>query len=215
MFHWTSSLIGALLLSGLAFQVHAQELSYNSQPALTEEAARPVERLPPRLDFAHKDFELTQAYADVFKILSNQNTCSSFYGGPRNATAVLNSFVPLISPHHLFKELSFRMTGKPRIFRSTATGFSYRLFDNATVNSDGSFYHRRLDSLRRFPEDVGSFPPGTRQARALILLHEMGHLIEGENGEWLIPDDGYDQAQSSRNTLLVQSACKLQLETLK
>jgi hypothetical protein len=66
-----------------------------------------------------------------------------------------------------------------------------------------------------FPAAVGRFPPGTRRARALILLHELGHLIENENGAWLIPDDGYDDATSSRNTLVVQRACRRQLETLK
>jgi len=198
-----------------AFQAQAQELSYDSKPALIEEAAGPAEKLPRRLDFTHKDFELTQAYQDVFQILSDQNTCSSFYGGPRNATTVLNDFVPHVKSHRLLKELSFQMTGRPIIVHNPITGLSYRLFDTATVNSDGSFYRRRLDSLRRFPADVGSFPPGTRQARALILLHELGHLMEGEDGSWLIPDDGHDGAVSNRNTLLVQRACRAQLETLK
>jgi hypothetical protein len=210
---WTSTLIGLLCLT--AFPAQAQELSYDSKPTLLEEADRPAEKLPRRLDFRHKDFELTQAYQDVFQILSDQNACSSFYGGPRNATTVLNDFVPHVKAHRLLKELSFQMTGRPIMIHNPITGLSYRLFDTATVNSDGSFYRRRLDSLRRFPADVGSFPPGTRQARALILLHELGHLMEGQDGSWLIPDDGHDGAVSNRNTLLVQRACRVQLEALK
>ena len=190
---WTSSLFGLLLIIGSTFQADAQD----------------------RLEFSHKDFELTQAYSDVFQILSEQNSCSSFYGGTRNATTVLNDFMPHITSHRLLKELSFQMHGRPTIIHNPITGLSYRRFDIATVNSDGSFYKRRTDSLRRFPADVGSFPPGTRQARALILLHELGHLIENEDGEWLIPDDGHDGAVSNRNTLLVQRACRAQLATLK
>ena len=191
----TSIVIVLLLLAGSSAQVRAQARE--------------------RLEFSHKDFELTQAYGDVFKILSAPNTCSSFYGGPLNATMVLNDFAPLVQSHRLLKELSFQMTGRPRIIHNTTTGRHYRLFDRATVNSDGSFYHRRLDSLRRFPADVGSFLPGTRQARALILLHELGHLIEGDDGAWLIPDDGHDGAVSNRNTLVIQHACRAQLEMLK
>ena len=192
---WASIVIALLLLAGSPSQVRAQAQE--------------------RLEFSHKDFELTQAYGDVFKILSDQNTCSSFYGGPRNATTVLNEFVPLVQSHRLLKELSFQMTGRPRIIHNPITGLSYRLFDRAFVNSDGSFYQRRLDMLRRFPADVGSFLPGTRQARALILLHELGHLIEGDDGSWLIPDDGHDGAVSNRNTLVIQHACRAQLQTLK
>jgi len=190
---WTRIVIGFLLLAASPFQANAQD----------------------RLEFSHKDFELREAYGDVFQILSDQNACSSFYGGSLNAKIVLNDFLPLVRSHRLLKELSFQMRGRPRIIHNTTTGRSYRLFDQATVNSDGSFYRRRLDALRRFPADVGSFPPGTRQARALILLHELGHLIEGSDGAWLIPDDGHDGALSYRNTLLVQQACRAQLEMLK
>jgi hypothetical protein len=69
--------------------------------------------------------------------------------------------------------------------------------------------------MRRFPSDVGSFAPGSRPARALILLHELGHLIQGDDGDWLIPDDGRDGWQSKANTLRVEQVCRAQLETLK
>jgi hypothetical protein len=210
---WTSSLLSILLL--LPVQLPLQEMKGELKTAAPEEAVTVSEARPQPLVFSNKDWELTQAYSDLFKILSDENTCSDFYGGPRKATTVLNSFVPLVESHRLLKELSFLMTGKPRIIHNPVTGLSYRLFDRATINSDGSFYHRRLDSLHRFPADVGSFPPGTRQARALILLHELGHLIEREDHSWLLPDDGHDGAQSARNTLLVQRACRAQLEALK
>lgn len=192
-----------------------QEMSGELRPPVIEETRDGSETRPQPLVFSNKDWELTQAYSDVFRILSDGNTCSDFYGGPQKATAVLNSFVPLVESHRLLKELSFLMTGRSRIIHNPVTGLSYRLFDRATINSDGSFYHRRLDLLHRFPADVGSFPPGTRQARALILLHELGHLIERADHSWLLPDDGHDGAQSTRNTLLVQRVCRAQLESLK
>ena len=210
---WTGSLLSILLLQPV--QLSLQDMKGEIRTAAPEEAVTASEERPRPVLFSHKDWELTQAYSDVFKILSDENTCSDFYGGPRRATTVLNGFVPLVQSHRLLKELSFEMTGRPRIIHNPITGLSYRLFDRAIVNSDGSFYHRRLDSLRRFPADVGSFPPGTRQARALILLHELGHLMEGDDGAYLLPDDGHDGALSNRNTLLVQHACRMQLETLK
>src|SRR5690348_10703362 len=178
---WTSSLLGILLL--LPAQLPLQDMKGEIRTAAPEEAVAISGEQPQPLVFSHKDYELTQAYADVFRILSDENSCSDFFGGPHKATTVLNNFVPLVESHRLLKELSFLMTGRPRIIYNPITGLSYRLFDRATINSDGSFYHRRLDSLHRFPADVGSFPPGTRQARALILLHELGHLIEGADGE--------------------------------
>ena len=163
---------------------------------------------------AKKDWDLTRAYSDVFKILSDQNDCSSFYGGPHVATTVLKDFFTHIKAQPLASEISFQMEGRPRLLRDTATGARYRLFDTAMVNTNGSFYQRRVDWLDKFPSDVGLFSPGTRRARALILLHELGHLIEGDDGTWLLPDDGLNGPRSKANTLRVQTACQAQLKTL-
>ena len=163
---------------------------------------------------AKKDWDLTKAYSDVFKILSDQNDCSSFYGGSHLATTVLNDFFTRIKPQPLASEVSFQMTGRPRMLRDDTTGVRYRMFDTATVNSEGSFYKRRPFALDKFPADVGNFGPGTRRARALILLHELGHLIEGEDGTWLLPDDGLNGPKSKANTLRVEQACRDQLKTL-
>ena len=169
---------------------------------------------PAPLELANKNWELTQAYSDVFKILSEENTCSGFYGGPRKATTVLNDFVPLVKSYRLVKESSFEMNGRSQLIYNPVRGVSYRLFDNVLVNTEGSFFRRRVDSQHRFPANVGEFAPGTRPARALILLHELGHLIRGADGSWLLPDDGHDGVQSTRNTLLVQHACRVELEAL-
>ena len=175
----------------------------------------PSEDQPRRLVVVKKDWTLTSAYSDVFKILSDQNPCSDFYGGSRAATAVLNQFFVLVTPQQMNREVTFEMVGTPRLLRDPATGASYRLFDRTLVNTNGSFYQRRVELMREYPSDIGDFAPGSRQARALILLHELGHLIQDEDGAWLIPDDGHNGPQSKANTLRVQQACRVQLETLK
>jgi hypothetical protein len=148
---WTSAVICVLLLPSV--QSQAQQVD-------------PVTK---------KDWNVTQAYLDVFKILENQNTCSEFYRGPRTATTVLNGFVRRVKSQSLVGGVSFEMAGSPRIIRDPATGASYRLFEKTMVNTNGSFYKRRADPLRKFPSDVGNFAPGSRAARALILLHELSH----------------------------------------
>jgi len=174
----------------------------------------PSEEPPRPLVVTKKDWNITQAYIDVFKILSDQNTCSDFYRGPRTATTVLNGFVRRVKSQSLLRDVSFEMVGSPRIIRDPATGASYRLFEKTMVNVNGSFYQRRADPMRKFPSDVGNFAPGSRAARALILLHELGHLIQDENGEWLIPDDGFDGRQSKENTFRVQQVCRKELNKL-
>ena len=174
----------------------------------------PSEDQPRRLVVVKKDWTLTSAYSDVFKILSDQNPCSDFYGGSRAATAVLNQFFVLVTPQQMNREVTFQMVGTPRLLRDPVTGASYRLFDRTLVNTNGSFYQRRVEIMREYPSDVGNFAPGSRQARALILLHELGHLIQGDDGTWLIPDDGRNGPQSKANTSRVQQACHAQLKTL-
>ena len=209
---WTSTVICVLLLQGAETQ--AQQASEENKTVAIDEVAVPSEEPPRPVVVTRKDWNITQAYIDVFKILSNQNTCSDFYRGPRTATTVLNGFVTRVKSQPLLREVSFEMAGSPRIIRDPAIGASYRLFEKTMVNTNGSFYQRRADPMRKFPSDVGNFAPGSRGARALILLHELGHLIQGENGDWLIPDDGYDGTQSKANTLRIQQACRKELNAL-
>lgn len=212
---WISSAISFSFLLLQFIQPQPEAVNVDVRPAIVEEIAGPSAELPRPLVFTNRDWNLTHAYSDVFEILSNQNTCSSFYGGSRTAITVLNSFVTLVKSESLVREVAFQMRGKPRLIHDVSMGVRYRLFDKTMVNSNGAFYQRRVDALRKFPSDVGDFAPGSRPARALILLHELGHLIEREDGSWLIPDDGYDGPQSKANTLRVQQACRAQLEKLQ
>jgi hypothetical protein len=210
---WTSSVIGLLLLQTVQFQV--LKSNDDGKPVVIEEETRSSSEEPTRaLVLQDKDWNVTQAYSDVFRILSDQNTCSSFYGGPRKATTVLNDFVSLVKTRVLSREVAFQMTGRARFIFNSHSKVFYRLFDKTVVNFDGSFYQRRADPMNRFPSDIGDFQPGTRRARALTLLHELGHLIQGENGDWLLPDDGFNGPISRANTERVQQACRAQLEAL-
>ena len=208
---WTRSVI-ALLLLLQTVQSQAQQANDDSAPIVIEEEK--AETLPNQLVFKNKDWNLTQAYFDVFGILSDQNSCSRFYGGRRVATTVLNDFFALVEARPMVREISFQMAGRSSLMVRPALGMRYRIFDTVMVNTNGSFYQRRPDPLHKFPSDVGFFGPGTRQARALILLHELGHLIERKDGSWLIPDDGRDGPQSTANTLRVQQMCYDQLRSL-
>jgi hypothetical protein len=209
---WASTIICILLLHSV--QTPTQQATGENRPVPIDQVAVPEEESPRRLEFRNRDWDLTRAYSDVFKILSSQNACSGFYGGPRRATTILNRFVAEVKSQPMEREVSFQMMGRPRVLRDPATGTLYRLFDQTMVNSVGSFYQRRTDPGNRFPSDVGNFSPGSRAARALILLHELGHLIQGEDGDWLIPDDGFNGQQSKANTLRVQQVCRRELDAL-
>lgn len=163
---------------------------------------------------AGKDYSVKRAYQDVREILETQNSCSDFYGGSSLATNVLNQMVGSVVPGSLPESVSFQMTGHTRELRDPASGGAYRLFDRAIINPEGAFYLRRSSLSQRHPSNVGTFSPGTRAARALILLHELGHLIKGPNREWLLLDDGTDSWKSKQNTLRIECACGAQLRML-
>jgi hypothetical protein len=93
-------------------------------------------------------------------------------------------------------------------------GMPYRLFELAEINSFGAFYRSKTFPAEPFVPNVGSFRPNTKEARVLILLHELAHLIKGSDGNWLIPDDGNSPPLSRINTLTVESKCGLQIRTL-
>jgi len=61
---------------------------------------------------------------------------------------------------------------------------------------------------------VGVFSPNTREARAALLLHELGHMIPNPNGGWLLRDDGDDYGLSAENTRQVIKVCREQISTL-
>src|SRR5205085_5591160 len=99
--------------------------------------------------------------------------------------------------------VGIRMSGAFTFYSRPEKGFSYRLFAEAHINSAGPFYRAKSFPTDPFIPNVGSFRPNTREARVLMLLHELGHLIVGPEGKWLLPDDANNPEQSARNTALV------------
>ncbi len=163
--------------------------------------------LPP----ADKLTPLDQAYLDVFNILREDNDCSRFYGGSR-AIEALNELKLQLKISYLDRAVGLRMFGVTVSVTNNTTGISYRLFEHAVLNADGSFFKARLSPLDMSYQRIGEFDANTREARVTILLHEMGHLIRGANGKFILPDDGHDSSVSRENTLRVIKVCRQQIK---
>lgn len=158
---------------------------------------------------------IREAYRDASGILTGDNTCSRFFGGPGTGLEVLTNMIERSRMTKLGSRVGIRMSGSSISVTNKETGLSYRLFGRVEVNAYGPF-----NAKQRFPTDeyipnVGSFPPDTREARVLMLLHELGHLMKGSDGNWLLPDDGNNEDQSRKNNLMIEAQCGDQIKALK
>lgn len=162
-----------------------------------------------------KDQDFLAAYRDGYTILSADNNCSRFFGDQAAVLEVFNQMLANFRKGVLEVSTGIKMSGAYSNYRNAATGFAYRLFDHEIINSRGSFYsQKRFNSQPRVPE-VGHFAPNTRRARVLMLLHELAHLIKGQAGRWLIPDDGQSINQSHENTALIEKQCGEEIRKLE
>ncbi len=145
-------------------------------------------------------------YMDVFNILKEDNSCSRFFGGSLQAVEAFNAFISRLQKNPLANAfIGVRMGGNFTRFHNRQTGARYRLFDEAAINSEGPFFQMPTQSLQ--PPLIGSFHAHTRQARALILLHELGHLVYDRGGQLVLPNDGDDLRLSLLNTRTVENQC--------
>lgn len=179
------------------------------------EMALPV-LMPLPLELLSLDKVCHVAYLDAFNILKDDNSCSRFFGGSAASVEVLNKLASQMQKKRLSdRGIGLRMWGQFTHVKNVRTGFSYRLFDNAMVNTNGPFYSRfPFGAASAQYQHVGRFPSYTREARVLMLLHELGHLIQGSNGHWLIPDDFNNYERNLENTMAVEARCKKQLRSL-
>ena len=162
----------------------------------------------------NRDGLINRAYLDASSIVAEDNSCSQFFGGPEIAFTVLTELAGQLHRTRLDSGVGIRMSGPYTTVINQAKSLRYRRFERAEVNFAGPFSaHQRFPNEEHVPH-VGSFPPNTREARVLMLLHEIGHLIAGPNGEWLLPNDGHDEAQSNKNTLLIEAKCGAQIRAL-
>lgn len=172
--------------------------------------------VPTPLQTMRKDSFVLSAYKDIYHILSVENPCSLFFGGPSKAVEVLNGlFSELEATRMNDSKVGLSMYGPVRTVSSARTGVKYRLFEKAVINTNGPFYRGKFSSADGFVPGVGSFQPNTREARATILLHEMGHLIQGLDGRWLLPNDGTSDEQSRKNTTTIETRCGDQIRELQ
>ena len=187
--------------------------SVGVNPEARDAAPTGAEPQPTPLDARAEGLAAGQAYEDVFGMLKDDTPCSRFYGGPRVAVTVLNEFARRLRKKTLgVSSVGLIMSGDYTVYHDTKTGASYRLFDEAAINRSGPFFVTPLPAGVRF--QVGRFYAATRPAKALMLLHELGHLVRGADG-WVLPNDGGDTALSDRNTRTVESHCLEQLLALR
>lgn len=197
----------------------------NSEPVTDAATLEGAEKAAPRvapvpvptpIQLVRRDVTYASAYKDVYKILSGENPCSKFFGGPLKAVDVLNGFFGVLETSRMAStKVGLTMSGRTRNVRSARTGASYRLFEKALINTNGPFYQRKFSTSDPFVPNVGSFQPNTREARAAILLHEMGHLVQGTDGRWLLPNDGSSDEQSRKNTATIEIRCGDQIRELQ
>ena len=156
--------------------------------------------------------DLDKAYLDAFTILRDDNPCSRLYGGPV-AIEALNELMRVVRPSYLDRHVAVRMSGSTTLFRNAVNGFSFRMFEKAEINKEGSFYRGNAPSRPRIPP-VANFQPNTRQTRVTLLLHELGHLVRGADKKWLLSDDGHDLDLSARNTKYIVDVCRDEIESV-
>jgi hypothetical protein len=157
---------------------------------------------------------LDRAYLDTYRVLSGNNQCRRFFGGS-GARQVLDELVIRLRDQTITDtRIGIRMSGTFTSMVEPQEGTAYRLFAQAEINSLGAFYRSKTFPAEPFIPNMGSFLPNTREARVLILLHELAHMIKSKDGTWLIPDDGNDSRLSRSNTLTVESKCGRQIRSL-
>jgi hypothetical protein len=141
----------------------------------------------PPLSLPARPSLIDKAYADAYTILSENNACSNFFGGSRLATVVLNALRPRLETALVPSNVGIIMSGSVISATDAGTGLAYRLFGKAQVNLTGPFFRSANNQSQTFFRSIGRYSANTRKARVLMLLHELGHLVPGANGGWLLP----------------------------
>lgn len=167
---------------------------------------------PPPL--IQKDKVLGSAYYDTLSILNVTSPCSDFFGGPSAAMEVFTGLMGRITRQYLSIGIGIRMSGPLTSVFNSETKTTYRLFDEVSINVNGPFYRRKSNNPDRAIHGIGSFLPDSREVRVLMFLHELGHLIKGPDGKWLLPDDGNNEDLSKANSQKIEGICGEQIRGL-
>ena len=189
-------------------QVPASEGDSKDQPEVSPIEMLFVEPSPLIL----MDKALGSAYFSTLSILSSNNACSAFFGGPAASVEVFSQLLERVQKDHFPRSIGIQMSGETVNVLNAGTNRQYRLFDKVTINADGPFYRRRFSDLP-LPR-IGTFEPNTKEVRVLMFLHELGHVMKGEDGNWLLPNDGKDENLSRLNSQKIEDVCGAQIKAL-
>ena len=209
-------LVAAFLIAAEIVAANMKASAQQRAAEFTREGNSSVNRRARLMPAGHKRNEpLDQAFQDAIRILSNDNSCSRFYGDRKTAEEVLSRLALQFQIGFLHdSSTGIEMSGNFTSFGQTEARAGYRLFAAAKINVRGPFLKAKVFPSDPYVPTVGSFLPNTREARVLMLLHELAHLIGAQKGNWLIPDDGGSTELSSQNTALIESQCKAQIRRL-
>jgi hypothetical protein len=161
-----------------------------------------------------QDKLFASAYFDALSILAANNVCSDFFGGPA-AADVFAKLMGNVRKNPLPALVAVHMTGRTIQVINDRTKSQYRLFESVWINSEGAFYRNRVPRSFAPLPGVGSFQANTKEVRVLMLLHELGHAIKGDDGNWLLPDDGKDSDLSRKNSQKIGEVCGPQIKALR
>ena len=183
-----------------------------SDPSIATKAAAPLPPAPSPL--IEEDKVLGEAYYDTLGILSEDNECTEFFGGVTGAVMVFNSFMSQVRKEYLPPTIGMRMSGEVTHGMSVKTKTKFRLFDRTSINTNGPFYRRTVSQSDITIPRLGNFEPNTKEVRVLILLHELGHLMKRDDGNWLLADDNKGDMTSRDNSKKVLEVCGEQIRAL-
>jgi hypothetical protein len=182
----------------------------------TDAKVNPTEGLPVETSsLISHDKVLAAAYFSTLRILSTANGCSLFFGGPAASASVFKQMFGKVNKGVFATPVGIQMSGQTTNISNAIFGMEYRLFDKVTINSHGPFYRERFSrSGQRFPR-TATFEANTNEVRVLMLLHELGHVMKGGDGHWLLPDDGKDEGISRLNSQKIRDVCGEQIKALQ
>lgn len=189
-----------------------RQLETKSSKAAPTSMSMPLPAVIPQL--LRDDRILGAAYYDTLKILSNVNSCSNFFGGSTGAIVVLNNLMGTVKREYLEGSVGMRMSGEVMTVTDAPTNTKFRLFKRTSINAKGPFYRKRASMDEAAIPRLGRYEPNTKAVRALILLHELGHLMKGNDGNWLLPDDGRSERLSNDNSARIEDVCGEQIKNL-
>ena len=162
-----------------------------------------------------KDRTLGRAYFNTLSILSTTNGCSLFFGGPAASVEVFKQLIGKVQKGYLTTAVGMQMSGATVNVKNILTRTEYRLFDKVAINTDGPSIEEGSQKQTSRCPPIGTFEPNTKEVRVLMLLHELGHVMKGEDGNWLLPNDGKDNNLSRLNSQKIEEVCGREIKGLR